>query len=119
MDEPGTKSEIDERVRRLIRPNKEAVQRVLVGALRGQTVHRPRPTRWAAGIAVVGAMGLLGAGVWVRFGRAPQSPEVSPLVITGNAGFVVAERADGRRVVVVASTTDRMAAGSYIIVVER
>ena len=55
---------------------------------------------------------------WGRLARAPQSPEVAPLVITGNAEFVVAERADGRRVVV-ASTTDRAAAGSYIIVVER
>lgn len=118
MDDPKTPSEIDERVRRLTQQDEAVVQRVLAGALRLQHIHRRRPVRWARVVALIAAMGLLGAGIWGWRAHLRGNPEATSLVITGNATFVVAERADGRRVVA-ASTTDRAGAGSYIIVVER
>jgi hypothetical protein len=117
MSTDDTLSEVDDRVRRAVQPDEATIQRVLSRAL--HETDRPRPSvRWSRTLATIVMIAFLGAGLWRWAFRPTPSPETTTLTITGSRTLVVAERSDGRRWVGT-PPANRLATGSYVVVVER
>jgi hypothetical protein len=115
MDDEVEQLEIETRLRVMLTPPPDVVDRVVRRALAPE--HRQPQSTYLRLAALAAAMALVAGGVTVwRQGVVQRQPVASSMTIVGDGSMLVVERDNGRRFLI-SPGLERRAQGHYVIVI--